>query len=121
MVQLIGKKAMNLVVSHLGEVKDAVHHKAKSVGDLAKANLEAVRGTTHWHKIYGPSHLTEVTVTRGETDSFVNLDAPNPMAIEYGHRPSGVFGPGGSLGHIESKSPRGLHILGLSAALAGRE
>jgi hypothetical protein len=119
MARLIGPKAMNLVVSHLPEVKDAVSDKAKEVGRRAQANLAEARSSTRWHKIYGPDHLTHVSVTHGEVDSFANLDAPNAMAIEFGHQPSGVFGPGGSLGHLDTKAPDGLYILSRAAGLTG--
>lgn len=118
MVQLIGQKAMNLVVSHLDEVRDAVWDEAKQVERRAKANLAQARATTQWHKIYGPDHLTRVSASRGDVDSFANLEAPSPMAIEFGHQPSGVFGPGGRYGHIETKAPEGLYILTKAARLA---
>jgi hypothetical protein len=111
MAKLIGQKPMNIVVSHLDEVRDAVHDEARVVEGRARGYLEEARGSTRWHKIYGPDHLTRVTLTQGDTDSFVNLEAPNPMAIEFGHEPSGVFGPGGELGHIKTRAPHGLYIL----------
>lgn len=119
MVRLIGQKAMNHVVSHLGEVKSAVSDEADEVGDKAKARLAQARASTHWHKIHGPDHLTRVTVSHGDVDSFANLEAPNAMAIEFGHQPSGVFGPGGALGHIDTKAPEGLYILSGAAGLTG--
>lgn len=111
MPKLISTKAMNAVVSHLGGVRDAVHDEAKGIEHAADANLQAVRDTTKWHKIFGPGHLTSVSASRGEVDSFANLHAPNPMAIEFGHSPSGVFGPGGRYGHQKTKAPEGLYIL----------
>ena len=111
MVELISQKAMNTVISHLPGVRDAVHDEAKGVADAAKANLAEVRGTTRWHKIYGPAHLTFVDSSQGEVDAYANLHAPNPMAIEFGHAPSGVFGPGGKYGHTKTKAPEGLYIL----------
>lgn len=113
MARLIGLEAMNRVVSHLDEVKDEVHKHAKEVGEKAAANLEAARGSTHWHKIHGPDGLTKTSVTKGEVDSFVNLEAPNAMAIEFGHHPSGVFAG------TDTKSPEGLYILGKASGLAG--
>ena len=111
MARLIGQKAMNTVVSHQQGVVDHVHDVAVKHKRLAKANLDEARASTRWHKIFGPGHLTEVDVTDGSVDSFVNLRAPNPMAIEYGHQPSGVFGPGGRYGHLDTKAPDGLYIL----------
>jgi hypothetical protein len=118
MVQLIGRKALNRIVAHLPECKDGVHKEAKQIGRRAEANLAAARGSTHWHKIHGPSHTTRISVSQGEVDSFVNMDGEDPMAIEFGHAPSGVFGKGGEFGHLETKAPHGLYIL-TSAAGTG--
>jgi hypothetical protein len=117
MARLIGQKAMNQVVSHLGEVTAAVHKETAVVEGRADANLQEARGSTRWHKIHGPDGLTSVDSSYGDVDGFVNLNAPNPMAIEFGHSPSGVFGPDGSLGHIETKAPEGLYILNHAAGL----
>lgn len=111
------RKGLNTLIAHMDGVRSAVHDKAKEGGREAKANLEAVRGTTKWHKIIGPGHLTKVEVTRGEVDSFFSLVAPDPEAIEYGHSPSGVFGPGGRYGHVKTKAPEGLYILTTAALL----
>lgn len=111
MVELISEKAMNTVVSHLGEVKGKVHDEARGIAEAAKAILEEARASTRWHKIIGPSHLTNVDSSQGEVDAFANLNAPNPMAIEFGHDPSGVFGPGGRYGDTKTKAPEGLYIL----------
>lgn len=119
MVQLIGKKAMNLVVSHNHEVVKAVRDENDEVYRRAKANLAQARSSSHWEKIHGPDHLTKVTKSEGDVDGFTNLEAPNPMAIEFGHAPSGVFGPGGSLGHLETKAPHGLYIITRAARLGG--
>lgn len=111
MVNLIGQKAMNIVVSHHEDTNAAIHKETGELEIRAKANLSEARSSTRWHKIHGPDHLTQVTKSFGDVDGFVNLEAPNPMAIEFGHSPSGVFGPGGSLGHIKTKAPDGLYIL----------
>ena len=118
MVKLIGQKAMNLVVSHLDEVRDAVWDEAKKVERRAEINLAQARASTRWEKIYGPDHLTRVSASRGDVDSFANLEAPNAMAIEFGHQPSGVFGPGGRYGYLDTKAPEGLYILTKAARLA---
>lgn len=120
MVQLISAKAMNIVVSHQEGVRAAVKNEADSVAQAAKAELAHVRGSTRWHKIFGPSHLTSVSSSQGEVDAFANLHAPNPMAIEFGHSPSGVFGPGGRYGYIRTKAPDGLYILHKAAGFGLR-
>ena len=111
MAKLIGKKAMNLVVSHLDEVRHEVHREAVGVADAADAGLAEARATTKWYKIIGPSHLTRVEATKHDVDSTADLIAPNAMAIEFGHAPSGVFGPGGRYEHVQTKAPEGLYIL----------
>ncbi|MDP7733642.1 DUF5403 family protein [Mycobacterium paragordonae] len=119
MAKIIGLKAMNTLVSHMEGVRAAVHEEAEEGGRRAKANLASARTSTKWHKIHGPDHLTKVEVEQGEVDSFFSLIAPNPMAIEFGHAPSGVFGPGGEMGHIQTKAPHGLYILTHAAMLSG--
>lgn len=81
MVQLIGQKAMNIVVSHLGEVKDAVHDTAKERGDISRSKLAAHRDTG----------AASISVTQGDVDSFVNLDDPAALSIEFGHWVKGKF------------------------------
>jgi hypothetical protein len=98
----------NKVVANLPGVKDAVHDEAKSAYRSTVGVLEEVRATTPHHKIFGPGNLTYIKLTpdtSSTTDWFVHLCAPNPIAIEYGHEPSGVFGG------TDTKSPDGLYIL----------
>lgn len=119
MVQLIGKKAMNYVVSHLEGVKDAVYDEAKAGGRRAEANLAAERASTRWSRITPKGYYpASIEVTRGDVDSFFSLEAPNAMALEFGHAPSGVFGPGGALSHIETKAPEGTYILTRATRMA---
>jgi len=113
-VQLIDDYAMNLVVSHIDGVRESVSKEAEVIEGRAKGYLEEARATTHWHNIGDPAstgHRAEVTLTHGDVDSFVNLEGPDAIAIEFGHEPSGVFGPGGSLGHLVTRAPHGLYIL----------
>lgn len=117
-IYLYGETAINHIVSHLGETKRAVDRQAVETGKKAEAALAGARASTRWHKIHGPGHLTQVTTSHGDVDAFVNLEAPNAMAIEFGHAPSGVFGPEGALGHLKTKAPRGLYILHKAAGLA---
>lgn len=105
MAKLIGKKALHLVVSHQEGVRKAVHDEAKTVAHRAEALLEKARDTTHWHKLSGPSHLTKIKVEQGEVDSLVILEAPNAMAVEFGHEPSGYFAG------THTRAPHGLYIL----------
>lgn len=111
MVELWNSEALNRHIAHMDGVGHEVHHEAEETGRRASGYLEEVRGSTRWHKIIGPGHLTFIEITRGEVDSFVDLIAPNPMAIEFGHEPSGVFGPGGRFSHVHTRAPHGLYIL----------
>lgn len=103
MVRLISQKAMNRVVSHLPEVVDRVADEAKQVGGRAEARLAA-----HRH-----SGNAEVNVTHGDVDSFVNLEDPAVLSIEFGHLVKGKF---------ETDKPKhvpGLYIITGAAGLAG--
>lgn len=111
MVKLIGERALNLVITGLPGVRGKMREEASAVADAAKAGLEEARASTRWFKIIGPGHLTFVDTSHGDVDAFANLHAPNPMAIEFGHEPSGVFGPGGRYAGTKTKAPEGLYIL----------
>jgi hypothetical protein len=110
----------NIMPGH-ADVKRAIREETTKVYARAQANLEEARGSTRWHKIVGPGGLTEVMKdseqVKASTDGLVILQAPNAMAIEYGHEPSGVFGPGGRYEDVESKAPEGLYILNRAAGL----
>ena len=86
----------------------------------AKRNLIQARATTEHHKIIGPGGLTEIGKDNipkeygfFDQDIWMEGGADNraALAIEMGHDPSGVFGG------TETRSPRGLHILGRAAWL----
>lgn len=106
------RSGLNKVISHMDGVRDAVHDEAKDIGRKAESNLAAARASTRWHKIYGPDHLTRITVTQGTVDSYANLEAPGPEAIEFGHAPSGVFEG------TDTRAPAGLYILTGAAGFA---
>lgn len=74
-VQLIGQKAMNHRISHLPGVVAAVRRQAQKIGRKAEGRLAA-------HRYEG---IAEITITYGETDSFVNLDDEAALSIEFGH------------------------------------
>lgn len=101
LVKMNSRKSVNRDVSHLPGVIGAVRAKAQKIGSKAETRLKG-----HFYEGH-----SEVTITYGETDSFVNLDDPdNALAIEKGHmlvmfgRPTG-------------KKIEGLHILGHAAGL----
>ena len=118
MVTLVDQETMDKIVSHLEPVSRGIREEAEAVGAAAKAGLEEARASTRWVKIYpelSPPHVTRISVEHGTgeytPDSFVNLHALNPMALEFGHSPSGVFGPGGKLAHVKTRAPEGLYLL----------
>ena len=103
MVVLIREKAMNHVISHLEGVKAAVHTEAEIIAGRAEGRLAQHRKTGQ----------AQINVTQGDTDSFVNLDDPNAMSIEFGHWVKGKY---------ETSAPRfvpGLYIISEAAGLLG--
>jgi hypothetical protein len=123
-VRVYGRKLVNGAAARHVETQNRLRKEARQLEGRAKQNLARARASTRWTKIYGPAHLTRITTTSGvgeygHLDYLVHLEAPNPMAIEFGHGPSGVFGPTGELGHIETKAPMGLYILTRAAYGAG--
>jgi hypothetical protein len=110
---------MNIVVSHIDGVRETVAKKAEEIHGVADGLLMEARSTTHWVNIGDPAstgHRYEITKSHGDVDSFVNLEGPNPLAMEFGHSPSGYFAPE-RYGHI-TKSPEGLYILTRASGIA---
>ena len=98
-VQLISDKAMRNLVAHLPGVIDSVHDNAKTIKREAEARLAM-------HRYYKDNNAAEITMTRGDVDTFVNLEDPAAIPIEFGWRtPKGKFVPG-------------LHIITGAAGLA---
>ena len=128
-------------IAHMPGVVGSVAKKATAVGADATENLSTVRATTTHVKFdQETAHQTKIEVTHGEVDSFVTLHAPDAMALEFGHDPSGAFGPGrsnrytgdkrkgtynqfqvmsqvGKFGKEPSKAPEGQYILYRAAGL----
>lgn len=77
-VVLWNEKTINRIVSHVDGVVATVADEAKDVGDKAKARMAAARDNTN-----RTNH--EVDVTHGDVDSFVNLEGPAPLSVEFGH------------------------------------
>jgi hypothetical protein len=87
MVQMmVSRKKMNDIVSKLPEVRDAVHNQAEIVAAKAEGILAQ-------HRDNSDNEHHEITLTHGDVDSFVNLEGPAPMSVEFGHyiRMSGGF------------------------------
>lgn len=75
-VRLIGQRAMNRVISHQEGVKAAVYAEAKAIAGKASMRLERAKNRT------GDA---QVIVKRGDVDSYVILDDPAALSIEFGH------------------------------------
>lgn len=100
-VKLIGWTAMNRVISHEEGVKAAVHQRAATIAGKAEAKLLRHRDTG----------AAKVTVTKGDVDSFVNLEDKAALSIEFGHWVRGKY---------ETHEPKyvpGLYILTGAAGL----
>lgn len=78
MAKLIGKKALNHAVSHLGQVRSEIQQEANERGGRARAKLSGHRRTGN----------ASVEVEHGAVDSFIILQDESTqaaMSIEYGH------------------------------------
>jgi hypothetical protein len=116
----VGKKELNGYLGNAPQVQRKLWSEAKRVERIADNKLDYARASTEWFKIAAPPHLTYIALQRAttngqgkasSTDYLVTMFAPNAWAIEYGHMPSGVFGPGGKFGYIKTKAPRGLYLM----------
>lgn len=116
----VGKKELNSYLAMVPEVQRKLYGEAKRVERIADNKLDFARASTEWEKIAAPSHMTYVALQRATTNSqgkasatdyLVTMFAPNVWAIEYGHMPSGVFGPGGRYADVKTKPPRGLYLM----------
>lgn len=123
-VTIYKQEFVNGAAAHHGETQRALRSLKERVEKDAKSNLTAARATTGWDKIADPEHQTEIGSDRsvgkyGAVDYIVWMEAykQGAMALEFGHAPSGVFGPGGKLSHIVSRAPHGLYILTRAAGL----
>lgn len=99
-VQLIGWTAMNHVVSHIEGVKASVRAEAEEVHAKAEARLARHRNTG----------AADVSVSQGDVDSFVNLDDPAALSIEFGHFVKGKY---------EDDTPKYVHGLYIITGAAG--
>jgi len=101
-----GQRAMNALISHLEGVKGAVYEQATEVRGKAEAKLARHRDTGR----------AKVTLTRGQVDSFVNLDDPAALSIEFGHAQEIEWQENGD-SSIEVRWVDGLHIITGAAGL----
>lgn len=79
----------NSAAAHHVETHRAVRQVRAMVEVKARTNLAEANSTTRVTlKGYFPA---EIETEDGATDYYVVLHAPNAMALEFGHAPSGVF------------------------------
>lgn len=78
MADLIGDKAMNLVISHLDEVIAEVAAKAEEIGKKAEARLAA-------HRSEADAEHHTIEVEHHDVDSVVVMEGPAPVSLEFGH------------------------------------
>ena len=71
------------------ETKRALRQENRMVSGRARANLAAANKTTRVTASgYFPAFID---TAEHDVDMFTILNAPNAMALEFGHEPSGVF------------------------------
>ena len=125
-VRLKGRKFVNGTAARHHETQNALRRLTREVEAKARGNLRAARSTTEWTKIADPDGLTHVGAATdsgkyGDLDYYVYMEAykQGAMALEFGHAPSGVFGPDGAYAHVKTRAPHGLYILTRAAGLGG--
>lgn len=113
----------NQTVYHLPGLRRTIKDEAHDIGQTAEALLDEARATTTHAKLPAPmvrnpqpSNTTNISVVPSDDfyreDWFVCLNSPfNPVAIEFGHTPSGYFKD------KPSKAPEGLYILHRAAKI----
>ena len=116
MARLVGRKELEGHISHMWGVQAALFGEANRIRGIADRKLQIERSTTQWVKFdQSTAHLTEIKVasTTGKytQDYWVIMEGPNAWAFEYGHEPSGIFGPGGRFGHIKTQPPKGTYLM----------
>lgn len=110
----------NETVLNLPGLKVGVGECAMELGVKAEGILNVVRASTRWDRIDEPSGQTFIDVDEASdpahpADWQVELHAPNPIALEFGHRPSGYYAG------TATRAPEGLYILYTAAGYTGRK
>ncbi|QGJ89720.1 hypothetical protein SEA_SUPERCHUNK_20 [Mycobacterium phage Superchunk] len=93
----------NSAAARLAETKRAVRRVNRDVEGRARSNLAQANSTTRVTPTgYFPA---EIDSAEHDVDCYTILHAPNAMALEFGHDPSGVFAG------TDTKSPDPQYIL----------
>lgn len=107
----------NGMIANMRGVKAEVKSAAQKVEVKAEMNLKSARAsTTHVRIDPARAHETEIKLEHAPdraSDWLVSMYGVNPMALEYGHYPSGYFDPD-RYGSV-TKAPGGLYILNRAA------
>ncbi|QHJ86530.1 head-to-tail connector protein [Mycobacterium phage Mabel] len=89
------------------DTKRAVRRVNRDVSGRARANLAAANATSRiTPEGYFPA---EIETAEHDVDCYTILHAPDAMALEFGHAPSGVFDP--AVYGRETKAPDPTYIL----------
>lgn len=100
----------NKAAAYHVETKRAVRRENRMVEGRARSNLAQANSTQRITLTgYFPA---KIETAEYDVDCYTMLDAPNAMALEFGHAPSGVFEG------TETKPPDPLYIL-IRAAYGG--
>lgn len=105
--------SFNKFIAGMPGVQAEIRSETQRIGRIADRRLTALRASSQWVKLADPSGQTKITTEYGGFDGFVNLEAykMGAMALEYGHEPSGVFGPTGRFSHIKVRPSRGTYLM----------
>ena len=79
----------NSAAAHCNETRDAIRRENRMVMGRARENLAQANKTRRITKAgYFPA---EIEGAENDVDCYTILHAPNAMALEFGHAPSGFF------------------------------
>jgi hypothetical protein len=119
-VVMKGNRVCNFAASHHVDTQREMTRIAKRIEARASGNLARARASGHVKLDRTRAHMTEIDASRGVgkygyVDRLILMSGDNPMAIEFGHAPSGYFDPD-KYGSV-TKAPMGLYILSRAAWL----
>jgi len=116
-VTIYSKKQVERMISYSSGVQGELYREARRLQGRAEKRLESIRGSTKWYKIADPGNLTRIEVDGADgkygQDWLVSLvgHKMSAGAIEYGHMPSGIFGPGGKFADVKTKPPKATYLM----------
>ncbi|ATN92150.1 hypothetical protein SEA_TIPSYTHETREX_20 [Mycobacterium phage TipsytheTRex] len=112
-------KANRTAARHV-DTRKAVRDYRDGVTRRANRNLDAANKTSRiTDDGYFPATITEdEEIVDDHEHCFTILNAPNAFALEFGHNPSGAFGPGGRFEGRQKKPTPPEYIL-TRAAIGG--